>query len=79
MRSCCGNSSTHNIEALADGDNVVLTFKTVAEEGVPNLDLFFNNGDTQHGTMIVDKGDKTITFRLDADGNVITDIVTGEF
>ena len=62
-------------ETLADGAEGELTFKTAVKDGAPDLDFSFNSGDTQHVTIIVEKGDKTITFKPDADGSIIADIV----
>lgn len=44
------------------------------KNGAPEMDFFYNTADTQQGTIIVEKGDKTITFKPDADGNIIAEI-----
>ena len=61
-------------ESLADGSEVAMTIKPAVKDGAPELDFSFNYGDNQHGTIIVEKGDKTITFKPDADGNIIAEI-----
>ena len=61
-------------ESLADGNEVSMTIKPAVKNGAPELDFSFNYGDSQHDTVIVEKGDKTITFKPDADGNIIAEI-----
>ena len=61
-------------ESLADGNEVSMTIKPAVKNGVPELDFSFNYGDNQHGTIIIEKGDKTITFKPDADGSIIPEI-----
>ena len=61
-------------ESLADGNEVAMTINPAVKDGAPELDFSFNYGDNQHGTIIVEKGDKTITFKPDADGNIIAEI-----
>lgn len=61
---------------LADGGESEIMIKTVIKDGNPNLDFLYTSGSTMYQTMIFDKGDKTITFRLDAGSNVITDVVS---
>ena len=61
-------------ESLADGNEVSMTIKPAVKNGAPELDFSFNYGDNHHDTIIVEKGDKTITFKPDADGNIIAEI-----
>ena len=61
-------------ESLADGNEVSMTIKPAVKNGAPELDFSFTYGDNQHDTIIVEKGDKTITFKPDADGNIIAEI-----
>ena len=61
-------------ESLADGSEVAMTIKPAVKDGAPELDFSFNYDDNQHGTIIVEKGDKTITFKPDADGDIIAEI-----
>ena len=61
-------------ESLADGNEVSMTIKPAVKNGAPELDFSFKYGDNQHDTIIVEKGDKTITFKPDADGNIIAEI-----
>ena len=61
-------------ESLADGNEVSMTIKPAVKNGAPELGFSFNYGDNQHDTIIVEKGDKTITFKPDADGNIIAEI-----
>ena len=61
-------------ESLADGNEVSMTIKPAVKNGAPELNLSFKYGDNQHDTIIVEKGDKTITFKPDADGSIIPEI-----
>ena len=61
-------------ESLADGNEVSMTIKPAVKNGAPELDFSFKYGDNQHDTIIVEKGDKTITFKPDADGSIIPEI-----
>ena len=61
-------------ESLADGNEVSMTIKPAVKNGAPELDFSFKYGDNQHGTIIVEKGDKTITFKPDANGDIIAEI-----
>ena len=61
-------------ESLADGNEVSMTIKPAVKNGAPELDFSFKYGDNQHDTIIVEKGDKTITFKPDADGSIIAGI-----
>ena len=69
--------SEHRIwaaESLADGNEVSMTIKPAVKNGAPELGFSFNYGDNQHDTIIVEKGDKSITFKPDADGSIIAEI-----
>lgn len=61
-------------ESLADGNEVSMTIKPAVKNGAPELDFSFNYGDNHYDTIIVEKGDKTITFKPDADGSIIPEI-----
>ena len=60
-------------ESLADGSEVTITIKPAVKNGAPELDFFYTDGDTQYGSIISEKGDKTITFRPDAKDNIIAE------
>ena len=61
-------------ESLADGNEVSMTIKPAVKNGAPELDFSYTSGDIQHSEFISEKGDKTITFKPDADGNIIAEI-----
>lgn len=63
--------------ALASGGRIEMGIRPVAENGNPSLDFLFSNGDTLHHNLILENGDKTVTFRMDAEGDVFADIVNG--
>ena len=42
-------------ESLADGSEVAMKINTVVKNGAPELDFFYNNGDTQYGSIISEK------------------------
>ena len=60
-------------ESLADGSEVTITIKPAVKNGASELDFFYTDGDTQYGSIISEKGDKTITFRHDAKDNIIAE------
>ncbi len=61
-------------ESLADGSEITMTINTAVKDGAPDLELFYNNGTTQYGIIISEKGDKTITFKPDAGGDIIAEV-----
>ena len=68
--------SEHRIwtaESLADGSEVTITIKPAVRNGAPELDFFYSSGDTLYADLIAEKGDRTITFRPDAKGNIIAE------
>jgi hypothetical protein len=63
-----------SIGTLASGGKSELTMTTVVKDGNPDLDFLYTSGSTRYRTLFLEKGDRTITFRLDAGNNVITDV-----
>ena len=61
-------------ESLADGNEVAMTIRPAVKNGAPELGFSYSSGDIQHGEFIFEKGDKTITFKPDADENIIAEI-----
>ena len=61
-------------ESLADGEEASLTIKPAVKDGAPELGFSFIYDGNQRDTIIVEKGDKTITFKPDADGSIIAEI-----
>ena len=62
------------IGTLASGSEKELALTTVMKDGNPDLDFFYTSGSTRYQTLLLDKSDRTITFRLDAGNNVVTDV-----
>ena len=63
-----------SIGTLASGGKSELTMTTVVKDGNPDLDFLYTSGSTRYRTLFLEKGDRTITFRLDAGNNVVTDV-----
>ena len=63
-----------SISALASGGKSELAMTTVVKDGNPDLDFLYTSGSTRYRTLLLEKGDRTITFRLDAGNNVVTDV-----
>ena len=63
-----------SIGTLASGGKSELAMTTVVKDGNPDLDFLYTSGSTRYRTLFLDKGDRTITFRLDAGNNVVTDV-----
>jgi hypothetical protein len=60
--------------SLTDGNEISMTIKPAVKNGAPEVDFSFTSSGIQRQTLIVEKGDKTITFKPDADGNIIAEI-----
>ena len=62
------------IGTLASRRKKELALTTVMKDGNPDLDFCYTSGSTRYQTLLLDKSDRTITFRLDAGNNVVTDV-----
>ena len=63
-----------SIDTLASGGKSELAMTTVVKDGNPDLDFLYTSGSTRYRTLFLEKGDRTITFRLDSGNNVVTDV-----